>query len=223
MTPPASTLRVVLIEDHPQYRETVELALGRTTDIHLIDSFGTAERALEALRDHAAWNPPDVILLDLQLPGMNGLEAIVPLKQILPTTKILVLTQSDRETDVLAAIARGASGYLLKSATVREILDSLRQGAEGGSPLDARIAGYILDTLRTKLPRQQMEDLLTAREVEVLGLLAEGLAKKEIAEKLGISPTTVVTHVTHIYEKLNVQNAPAAVAKAFGAGILPRE
>ena len=223
MTPPDHPLRVVLIEDHPQYRETLELALSHSGDIQLLDSFGTAERALDALRDRAAWNPPDVILLDLHLPGMQGLEAIGLLKKCLPKAKIIVLTQSDREADVLAAISRGAAGYLLKSATVREILASVRQGAEGGSPLDARIAGYILNTLRTKLPRQQMEDLLTERELEVLGLLAEGLAKKEIGEKLGISPTTVVTHVTHIYEKLNVQNAPAAVAKAFSSGILPLE
>ncbi len=220
---PTHLIRAVLIEDHPEYRETIELALSRAEDIHLIDSFGTAERALEALRGHAVWNPPDVILLDLGLPGMQGLEAIAPLLQILPNTRIIVLTQSDREADVLSAISRGAAGYLLKSATVREITEGVRQVAEGGSPIDVSVATFLLDTLRTKLPKREMDDLLTARELEVLSLIAEGLAKKEIGEKLGISPTTVVTHVTHIYEKLNVQNAPSAVAKAFGSGILPLE
>jgi two-component system nitrate/nitrite response regulator NarL len=216
-------IRVTLVEDHPSYRETVGLALEGEADMKLVGEFGTAERALRQLGIERGRIQADVILLDLNLPGMSGLEAIPLCKAAVPDAKVIVLTQSDREADVLRAIASGASGYLLKSSTVKQITEGIRTVVAGGASLDANVAHFILDTLRATLPEKDAEDLLTPREMEVLNLLSEGLAKKEIADKLGISPTTVVTHVSHIYEKLQVQNAPGAVAKAFGAGILPVE
>ncbi|MDA0350488.1 MAG: response regulator transcription factor [Verrucomicrobia bacterium] len=134
---------------------------------------------------------------------------------------VIVLTQSDNKADILGAISLGATGYLLKSATVNQITEGIKTVMEGGASLDSGVANFILRTLRT-MSSQTDEDLgktLSVREQEILQLLAEGLVKKQIADKLQISITTVAYHVKHIYEKLHVQNAPAAVAKAFRIGI----
>ncbi len=216
-------IHVMMVEDHPEYREIVELALGKEPDMALTSQYGTTERALLSLEDRDASPRPDVILLDLNLPGIGGLEAIPLFTAEIPEAKIIVLTQSDRKADVLKAIMLGASGYLLKSSTVKQLTEGIRTVMEGGASLDSKLAKFVLETLQTKLSRNEMEQLLTKREVEVLSLLAEGAVKKEIAERLDISLTTVVTHVAHIYEKLNAPNAPAAIAKAFQLGILPLE
>lgn len=212
-------IRVMLVEDHPEYREIISFALGKEKDIELGNQFGTSEEALRSLQDRSLRLEPDVILLDLNLPGMSGLEAIPYFRTSIPDSKIIVLTQSDKEADILCAITQGASGYLLKSATLKQITEGIRTVNSGGASLDSAIAKFILSTLQTKLPEVEVENLLTERELETLSLLADGLLKKEIAEQLGISITTVATHVGNIYDKLNVQNAPAAVAKAFRMGI----
>lgn len=215
------TTNVMIVEDHPEYRAMVELALEKEPGMELAGQFGTAESALRSLEERREPRIPDVILLDLNLPGIAGLEAIPRFKPVVPDARIIILTQSDREADVLKAITLGAAGYLLKSATVSQITDGIRTVMGGGASLDASVATFILGTLRAKLPTQQLEQLLTDRELEVLTLLADGLVKKEIADRLNISTTTVVSHVARIYEKFNVQNAPAAIAKAFQSGILP--
>lgn len=214
-------IRIMMVEDHPEYREIVELALGKEPDMELTGQFGTSERALRSFRDHEIREEPDIILLDLHLPGMGGLEAIPHFTTEMPNSRIIILTQSDREDDVLKAIMLGASGYLLKSSTVKQLTEGIRTVMEGGASLDAKLANFVLKTLRTKLPPDEIDQLLTKRELEVLSLLAEGRVKKEIAERLHISLTTVVSHVAHIYGKLNAPNAPAAIAKAFQLGILP--
>jgi two-component system nitrate/nitrite response regulator NarL len=214
-------IRIMMVEDHPEYREIVELALSKESDMEMTSQFGTTERALRSLRDREVREEPDIILLDLHLPGLGGLEAIPHFSSELPGAKIIILTQSNREEDVLKAIMLGASGYLLKSSTVKQLAEGIRTVMEGGASLDAKLAKFVLKTLKTKLPTSEIEHLLSRREVEVLTMLAEGRVKKEIAERLHISLTTVVSHVGHIYEKLNAPNAPAAIAKAFQLGILP--
>jgi DNA-binding NarL/FixJ family response regulator len=217
------TIRVMLVEDHPEYREAVELALGKESALELTSQFGTAERALRSLNEAKHRKVPDVILLDLNLLGMNGLDALPHFSSAVPDAKVIILTQSDRQADVLQAISRGAAGYLLKSATLKQITEGIRNVVDGGASLDAKVAQFILKTLKTKLPRGHRGPVLTEREMEVLSLLAEGYVKKEIARRLSISSSTVVTHVSHIYEKLNVTNAPSAVNRAYRMGIFPRE
>ncbi len=214
-------IRIMMIEDHPEYREIVELALNKESDMEVISQFGTTERALRSVRDREIHEEPDIILLDLHLPGLSGLEAIPHFSSEIPQARIIILTQSNRENDVLKAIMLGASGYLLKSSTVKQLTEGIRTVMEGGASLDAKVAKFVLQTLKTKLPPNEAEHMLSKRELEVLGMLAEGRVKKEIAESLRISLTTVVSHVGHIYEKLNAPNAPAAIAKAFQLGILP--
>ncbi|WP_033367934.1 response regulator [Rubritalea marina] len=215
----SETIRIMMVEDHPEYREIVELAIGRQDDMELVSQFGTAERALRSLDDPGA-EAPDVVLLDLHLPGMNGLEAISYFTKQESDLKIIVLTQSDQEADVLKAIMLGASGYLLKASTVKQLTEGIRMVMKGGASLDAKVAKFVMTTLKSKLPQQQMESMLTDREIQTLALLADGLVKKEIAERLNISVSTVVTHVCNIYAKLDVKNAPSAIAKAFKLGLL---
>ena len=214
-------INIIMVEDHPEYREIVEMAISRQDGMELTEQFGTAERALEHLRhldEHD--DMPDVILLDLNLPGMDGLEALELLATEAPKARIVALTQSDHEGDILKAVSLGASGYLLKSSTVQQLIESIKHVMEGGASLDARIAGFVMGELKARLPHQELEKMLTAREIEILGLMAEGMVKKQISEKLGISVTTVISHVGNIYEKLEASNAPSAIAKGFKLGIL---
>ena len=216
-----SKIRVMLVEDNPEYREVIRLALEDLSDMELIGQFGTSEIALRTLRGPSLPDAPDVILLDLRLPGISGLDSLSDFRSCLPQAKIIVLTQSDREQDILRAISLGASGYLLKSATLDKITGGIRTVAAGGASLDTDVARFILESLQTRLPEGAGEPLLSERELEILSLLADGLVKKKIASRLKIGYTTVDTHVGRIYAKLNVTNAPAAIHKAHRLSILP--
>jgi len=213
-------IRILLVEDHPEYRDVIEMLLGREPDMELVAQFGSSEGALSRLQEHQPRLEPDVILLDLNLPGMSGLDALSLLVKAVPTAKIIILTQSDKEADVLRAITLGAAGYLLKSASSKQVTDGIRNVMAGGATLDAGVARFILKSLQERLPKTDAAPQLSKRELDVLALIADGLAHKEIAARLNIGNTTVVTHINHIYEKLNVTNAPAAVSKAHRAGLL---
>lgn len=219
MTAPTDPIRIMLVEDSAEYRRVIAMAIDDQPDMHLMRHFGTTEVALRTLSAATAADQPDILLLDLRLPGMGGLEAIPLIRKAAPTVRIIVLSQSDEPRDIYRAIAAGVSGYLLKSATLEEIATGIRMVAAGGASLDKHVARYILDAMRPEQPAAA--SLLTDREQEILELLAEGLVKKEIARRLGISYATVDTHVSHIYAKLDVANAPAAVSQAYERGILP--
>lgn len=219
MTAPTDPIRIMLVEDSAEYRRVIAMAIDDQPDMHLVRHFGTTEVALRTLSAATAPDQPDILLLDLRLPGMGGLEAIPLIRKAAPTVRIIVLSQSDEPRDIYRAIAAGVSGYLLKSATLEEIATGIRMVAAGGASLDKHVARYILDAMRPQQPAAA--SLLTDREQEILELLAEGLVKKEIARRLGISYATVDTHVSHIYAKLDVANAPAAVSQAYERGILP--
>ncbi len=214
-------IKVMLVEDNPEFRKVIRLALSRDATIDLSSEFGTAEIALRSLRDGSVPASPDVILLDLRLPGMGGLDALPLFTNSAPQTKVIVLTQSDCEADVLRAITLGAAGYLLKSSTIVQIKEGIRTVIDGGASLDPRVAKFLLKTLQTRLPTAKAEGLLSDRELETLTLLGEGLVKKEIADRLGITYPTVDSHVQRIYEKLQVHNAPAAINIAHRLGIFP--
>lgn len=218
-----TNITVMLIEDSSAFRKAISRALKIEPDMELISEFATAEIALRSLQGSPSRDQPDVVLLDLNLPGMSGQEAIPWIKRYSPTTEIIVLTQSDHEADVLTAISAGASGYLLKSTTRDRLEESIRTVADGGSILDASVARFILSTMRKRAPKTLVENKLTDRELEILQLIGEGLEKKQIGVQLEISPKTVAVHATHIYQKLNVHNAPAAVAKAYKTGLLGSE
>ena len=211
----------MLVEDNKDYREVVNLAIEEEKDIEIMDQYGTSEIALRSLQSMSAPRP-EIVLLDLRLPGMSGLDSIRYFREYAPNTKIIILTQSDQEADVLRAILLGASGYLLKSARVKEIVDGIRLVHNGGATLDSSVAKFLLQNLQSRLPKESLNMGLSDRELEILKLLSEGLVKKEIAEKLEIGYSTVDTHVSHIYEKLHVNNAPSAVGKAYRLGLFSK-
>ena len=213
-------ITVALVEDQVEFRRVIEMALSDIDDLRLLGVYGTSEKLLQKLSEKKAW-VPDVILLDLNLFGMGGLEALPLIKKAAPRAEVIVLTNSDREGDVLAAIANGASGYLLKSATVDELAEGIRMVRQGAAALDPKMARYLLDKVNDHSDGKRKEELkLSKRKIEVLELIAEGLVKKEIAERLDIAYGTVETYVKMIYQELGVSNAPSAVSKAYQKELL---
>lgn len=212
----------MIIEDHPGYRKVITRALKAQPDMELISQYGTAEIALRTLSAPSTKDIPDIVLLDLNLPGMSGIDTISWLKKYTPKTKIIILTQSNQEADILNAISAGAEGYLLKSSTIAQVREAIRVVAAGGSSLDPNVARFILHTLEAKKPEVDTDITLSDRELDILSLIGEGLAKKSIADRLGITSDTVSYHVKRIYEKLNVPNAPAAINKAHRQGLFKK-
>ena len=209
MNPPP--IRVWLIEDNPSYREAVGRVVNETDDLHCAATFSTCEDALVAL---SASPPPDVILLDVGLPGMSGIDGIPRLRAAAPGAKMIVLTVFHDDDKILRAICAGATGYLLKLSPVEQITGAIREVQAGGSPIDGRIARRVLEMF-AKLSPTPTDYGLTERERSVLNHLVRGLIKKEIAAKLGLSVHTVDTHIRNIYEKLHVHTRCGAVAKAL--------
>ena len=218
-----SKINVMLVEDNPAYRKSITYALNGRDGIHLTHQFGTAEIAIQSLLEMKPAEIPDIILLDLNLPGMSGLDALPDFRQSTPETQVIILTQSNREADIMKAISLGASGYLLKSCTVNELREGIQSVMRGGASLDEHVAKLLLEKLAPSRPKDSEHQILTEREIEILTLLATGLVKKEIADRLSISAHTVNNHIRHIYEKLHVPNAPSAIAKAYKSGILPAD
>jgi len=216
-----STTRIILVEDNPEYRRVIKRALDMAPNMELIAKFGTAEQAIRELESSAGLRQADLLLLDLNLPRASGLEALPWFKKACPELKVIILTQSDQPADILNAIHGGVSGYLLKSSTISQIRDGIQAVMNGGASLDSNVANLILDTLQKNLAPQSSQQILSDRERDVLVLLGDGYVKKEIAEKLSISSHTVATHVRHIYEKLDVVNAPSAISAAYKKGLIP--
>jgi DNA-binding NarL/FixJ family response regulator len=215
-----STIKIMLVEDNPRYREVVALSLQGVSDLELCSQFGTAEIALRTIRNLPPPDRPQVVLLDLRLPSMDGLVALPHFLESVPDGKVIILTQSDDEADVLRAISLGASGYLLKTCTADQIAESIRSVWSGGAPLDPGVARYVLKQAKLNLPKAGAETLLTQRQLEILTFLGEGLVKKEIAARLGIGYATVDEHIANIYLRLRVHNAAAAVNRAHSLGLL---
>jgi two-component system nitrate/nitrite response regulator NarL len=212
-------IKLMLVEDSPEYRHVINFAFRDDPDVEITSQFGTAEQAMLSVRNSSTGIIPDVALLDLNLPGMSGIEALPSLAKLVPTLRIIILTQSESAADVLSAIRQGAAGYLLKSATIQEVKAGVQTVMEGGASVDAKMARYILDSLKGNDTKDDGYLPLSIRETEILALIGEGLARKEIGDKLEISPKTVANHIAHIFEKLNVPNAPSAISKAYRIGL----
>ena len=214
-------INIILVEDHLGYRTTLIRALKQAAQIKHIHEYSTAEVALRELEKIPSDQTPDLLLLDLNLPGMSGLQSIQWFRKYAPKLNIIVLTQSSVEGDILEAMAAGASGYLLKSATISQITDAIESVQSGGASIDPKIAKYILKHLNEHTSHKvTLVKPLSERELQILTLLANGNARKEISSQLNISLNTVAYHIDHIYEKLNVENAPAAIAQGFRSGLL---
>lgn len=211
------SIRVSIIEDDVQTRTIFADWLRRSSGFDCLSEHGTAESAIE----HLPGQKPDVVLTDINLPGMNGLEAVRKLKALLPDTQFVMLTVYEDADHIYNALTAGASGYLLKQTPRTKLLEALRDVHAGGSPMTSNIARKVVQAFQQVRPGPDDAVDLSAREREVLDLLARGYLYKEIAETLAISVPTVNTYIRRIYEKLQVRSRAQAVAKYSHLG--PRD
>lgn len=208
---PSQTLRVVLIEDVREVRDGLSALISGTSGYECVATYGRMETALSRISgDH-----PDVILTDLGLPGMSGIEGIERLRQLFPNTPIIALTIFDNEEQIFNALCRGANGYLLKTTPPARLLEALQEAVDGGSPMSPAIAARVVNLFRTIRPPEHAEYRLTPQETQLLKLLVDGHHKKTAAREMGISFHTVSFHLKNIYEKLQVHSKTEAVAKAL--------
>jgi DNA-binding NarL/FixJ family response regulator len=205
-------INVWLVEDNHLFRDTVARALNEVGDMRCSQVFSNAEDALDALLGGAI---PDIIMLDIELPGKNGILAASQFKSITPATPIVMLTAFDDGDKIFEAICAGASGYLVKnSPPLERIVDAVHEALRGGAPMTPHVAKLVLDKF-AKLSKPKIDYGLTMREKKVLELMVEGLISKEIASRLDLSYHTVDTHVRNIYTKLHVHTRIGAVTKVF--------
>jgi DNA-binding NarL/FixJ family response regulator len=210
----SAPINVWLIEDDDTYRNAIAGALDQIEGLRCAGAFPDCETTLRQL---AAGDPPDVVLLDIGLPGMSGLEGIGRFKSLSPTTPIVILTVYEDPGRIFRAICAGASGYLLKTSTLDQIGQALREVVTGGAPLTPQVARAVLDHF-ARLASPVEDYGLTPREQEALESMVKGLTKKEIAARLALSIHTVDTHLRNIYRKLHVHTRSGAVAKACQRG-----
>ncbi len=211
MTPGNGEIGIWVIEDDPMFRRGVEELLDGTEGMKCERVFGDCEEALKLLEHEGA---PQVVLVDIGLPGMSGIEGIRKMKALSPSTEFVVLTIHEEHHNVFEAICAGATGYLVKSLPSEEIVARVREVVEGGAPMNPTIARQVLALLSGRSISPNAYGL-TDRERDVLNLMVEGLTRKDIAERLFISPSTVLTHSRNIYTKLHVHTRGSAVAKAL--------
>jgi DNA-binding NarL/FixJ family response regulator len=200
---------VSIVEDNDQLRATLARLIDREEGFRCVSHYPDAESALARLPN----DRPDIVLMDINLPGINGVECVRRLKQLLPATLAVMLTAYEDTENIFNALAAGAAGYLLKRAPRAELLEAIREVRGGGSPMTPHIARLVVQSFQKTAPSAPPTENLSAREQEVLDCLSQGFLYKEIAEKLGISYETVHTYIRRIYEKLQVRTRTEAVAK----------
>lgn len=202
-------ITVSIVEDNDQLRGTLARVINRADGFECLGQHATAEAALEALPKER----PNVVLMDINLPGMNGVECVRKLKQFVPETLVMMLTAYEDTENIFNSLAAGASGYMLKRTKSTELLEAIREVSKGGSPMTTHIARKVVQSFLKPAASADPAADLSPREKEVLDCLAQGFLYKEIAEKLGISYETVHTYIRRIYEKLQVRTRTEAVAK----------
>ncbi|MCK9210371.1 MAG: response regulator transcription factor [Ignavibacteriaceae bacterium] len=203
------SIKIAIVEDHNEYRESIAFIFNNTEGFECTAKFSSMEEALSELPK------ADVFLLDINLPGISGIEGIGKIKQKSPTAKILMLTVQEDNNTIFNAILSGADGYLLKKTSPIRILQAVEDVYAGGYPMTPITARQILDFFKKNFSVTKEDEKLTEREKEVLSLIVQGRTNDEISEKLFISLITVRNHIAHIYEKLHVHSKAQAVAKAI--------
>lgn len=202
-------ITVSIVEDNEQLRTTLARVIGRAEGFKCVSHYGDAESALVGL----SRDKPMVVLMDINLPGINGVECVRKLKQLMPEIQVVMLTVYEDTDNIFNALAAGAAGYLLKRTKSAELIQAIREVHRGGSPMTTHIARKVTQSFQRAGPSSQPTENLSEREQEVLDCLSQGFLYKEIAEKLGISYETVHTYIRRIYEKLQVRTRTEAVAK----------
>jgi DNA-binding NarL/FixJ family response regulator len=201
-----------IVDDDKNLRQSIANFVNRSTGFRCVSSFGSGEAALKRLPAEQ----PDVVLMDINMAGMNGIECAQRLKAVAPGIQILMLTVYEDTEKIFKALAAGASGYLLKRLTPSKLLQAIREVQDGGSPMSGSIARKVVDSLRTAEGSGQRLAQLSPREQTILDRLAKGLTYQAIADELDISVNTIRSHLRRVYEKLHVQSRTEAVAKYLG-------
>ena len=205
------TIKVSIVEDTEDIREALRVLINGSVGFECVHVFADAEDAL----DNMAANDIDVVLMDINLPGMDGIGCMKALKPVMPNTQFMMCTVYDDDDHVFNALESGASGYILKRTSPAQILEAILDLHEGGSPMSSEIARRVVNSMQKQRKSAKSVELLTKREAEILDFLAKGYLYKEIATELFISKETVKKHIHNIYEKLHVQTRTEALNKAF--------
>jgi DNA-binding NarL/FixJ family response regulator len=205
-------IRLLIVDDHPVVRDGLRGVFTGDPDFEVVGEAGDGAEAV-AMVDR---NPADVVLMDLRMPRMGGVEAIARLREAAPATRVLVLTTFDTDRDVLPAIEAGATGYLLKDAPRDELVRAVRAASRGESVLSPAVAGRLMGQVR-----KPTQEALSRRELDVLKLIADGATNREAAGQLFVSEATIKTHLLHIYDKLGVRDRAGAVGEAYKRRLLP--
>jgi len=202
-------ISVSIVDDEKKLCQSIANFLNSSPGFRCVSMYGNAEAALK----HLPSDLPDVVLMDINMAGINGIDCVKRLKGLIPQAQILMFTIYEDTEQIFKALAAGATGYLLKRREPEELLQALRDVHAGGSPMSNSIARKVVASFQKADQAGEKQNLLTAREQTVLDLLAQGLAYKQIGDEMGISINTIRTHLRHIYEKLHVQSRTEAVAK----------
>ncbi len=223
-------IRVAIVEDNASLRKNFRDQFAFYPDIQLVADFATGEAAIDSLRKLSPTKLPHIVLMDIELPKMSGIETTIMLKELLPEIEILMLTVFENNEKVFQSVQAGASGYILKDESFDEIVNAVRELNNGGAPMSPTIAAKVLTLLRKKTtpePSQKREEpsdpsefSLTSRELELLEGLVKGETYTSLAEKFFLSPHTVKTHIKNIYKKLHVHSRAMAVRVALERGLV---
>lgn len=205
------TVRILIADDHPVVRTGLGGMIAGERDLEVVAEAADGSEA----RRLASRHRPDVVLMDLKMPEMDGVSATATIREEQPDVQVLVLTTYNSDADILKALEAGATGYLLKDAPKEELFDAIRNAAEGKSSLTPDVASRVVERMR--VPQEQS---LSSRETEILELVAAGTSNKEIAKTLWVSETTVKSHLLHAFEKLGVDDRTAAVTTALKRGLI---
>jgi len=206
-----SGIKIIIFDDNDSLRDSVGMLLQNTPDFTLAGAYAHCLDVTENIKD----TKPDVVIMDIDMPGMNGIQGVKLIRKNFPTVQILMLTVFDDDEKVFAAIKAGAAGYILKNTEPNNLLQAISEVYNGGAPMTPGIAKKVLHQFQAILPEEEKDYHLSIREKEVLGLLVDGLSYKMIAGKLNITYDTVRAHMKKIYEKLHVSSMTEAVVKAL--------
>lgn len=211
-------IKVAVYDDNDSRRDGLKLLLNAMEDMECVGAFEDCRNVVEQVKN----SKPDVVLMDINMPNVDGIEGLKLLKEVFPELKIIMQTIFEDEDKILASISAGADGYILKQKSPLKLIEGIQEVLNGGAPITSSIAGKILKLFsgRISIPAKGEKITLTKREREILQLLVEGYSYKMIASKCFVTYATVNTHITHIYQKLQVKSVSAAVAKAIREGLV---
>jgi len=204
-------IKVSIVEDTDDIRNALRVLVNGSKGFECVHVFPDAEEALQNMSSKDI----DIVLMDIGLPGMNGIECMKTLKPEMPKAQFMMCTVYDDDDHIFNALKSGASGYILKRTSPAQILEAIQDLHEGGSPMSSEIARRVVDSMQKSKKRSEATEMLTDREKEILDFLAKGFLYKEIAAELSVSKETVKKHIHNIYDKLHVQNRTEALNKAF--------